>query len=82
MKRKIYAIYRDGTIKEINTPKMKLSKVESAYDITKWIADHEAELKTDANNLHNWGEPCIGFNLLGVISDSIRKRIVRTDEKL
>lgn len=79
MTRKVFAIYKDGTVKEILTPKMAMAKVESVYDVTKWIADHEEDLKVDAKSLY-WEAPVLGFNLSGVIGDSLRKKIVKPME--
>ncbi len=70
MTRKIYAIYKDGSIKQIKTT----VKVESAYGAVKWLTDHDKELKDEANHL-NWKSRAIGFNFSGIVSDSLKKKI-------
>ena len=75
MTRRIYAIYKDGSIKQIKTT----VKAESAYEAVKWLTDHDEELKDEANHL-NWQSRAIGFNLSGKISDSLKKKIVKPVE--
>lgn len=76
MTRKIYAIYKDGVIKEMKTT----VKADTVYDATVWLVEHVDELKSEARNLGHWGSPVLGFNLSGKVSDSLRKKIVKPTE--
>ncbi len=68
MKRKVYAIYENGTSANVKT-----IEVTTVYEAAVWIKNNDKTL------MENTYGNVIGFNLTGHVSDALKKRIKKVE---